>query len=57
MVHNQHAVGLFLNGAGNALAMLRTRDKGFQDQEVQSALKMGTVFAIDSFSYRHSTQG
>src|SRR5439155_11089163 len=39
VIHEQRFFGLLLNGARDALAMLRTKQQRAQDQQVESALQ------------------
>jgi len=52
MLDEKFMVRRFLNGAGDALAMLRTEDEDAQDQYVERALHQGQAVAA---SGRHLT--
>ena len=50
MVHDQDVVGLALDGAGDALAVLRPEDQGPEDEQVERALQVGGVLAVRALS-------
>src|SRR5215467_3093038 len=56
MIDDENIVGLLLDGPGNALSVLSSEQQRPENQKVKRALEMSRVFAIGSFSYRHSTQ-
>ena len=56
VLDEQHTVGLRLDGAGDALAVLRAEDQRAQDEQIERALQMGGVCRVGALSDRHSTQ-
>jgi hypothetical protein len=55
VIHEQHVLRLLLDVAGDRLAVARSPDEGFQDQQVERALQERDAFGI-SVSGRHSTR-
>jgi hypothetical protein len=53
MFHEKFFVGGLLNGAGDALAVLRAEDEGAEDEQIESALQ--EVEAVFVFLGRHLT--
>ena len=56
MIDDQNVFGLLLNSTRNTLTMLTAEDQYTQDKEIESPLKVRTIFAIGPLTYRHSTQ-
>src|SRR5262249_22667873 len=56
VIDDEDVVGLALDEAGDALAVLRAQDERPQDEQVERPLQMGRVLAIGPLSDRHSTR-